>query len=168
MSERNQTFGALDGFGCSPTCRSTSCTRYKKRSSCDRVENKFEIINPVNMNATKIVSGDIVALRSKRNPSQWLHCSSDGSSCKISRCIRNGAREGPITVTTCDYHFFRIYAIRRPDGTPITTTNRIQLRHLHNNNYFFNCNAQSKCKVSSCSVCLIPRYILRFKIIQDN
>ena len=163
LEDPNQSFEDLDGLKCTPTCRKTNCVVWGTKSSCDRIDHRFEIIMPENPDASKIKSGAKVALRSKSNPTQWLDCSSPDGACSISRCMSNSADSTNASITTCDGHFFKIFGVGRRLNRLINTNHSIQLRHEFNDSYL-NCNTGDKCRLSECAEsCEAPSF--KFNIL---
>ena len=163
LEDPNELFDDLDGLKCTPTCRKTNCVVWGTKSSCDRIDHRFEIIMPENPDANKIKSGAKVALRSKSNPTQWLDCSSPDGACSISRCMSNSADSMNASITTCDSHFFKIFGVGRRLNRLINTNHSIQLRHELNDSYL-NCNTGDKCRLSECTeTCQAPSF--KFNIL---
>ena len=163
LDDPNESLDDLDGLKCTPTCRKTNCVVWGTKSSCNRIDHRFEIIMPENPDANKIKSGAKVALRSKSNPTQWLDCSSPDGACSISRCVSNSADSMNASITTCDSHFFKIFGVGRRLNRLINTNHSIQLRHELNDSYL-NCNTGDKCRLSECAeTCEAPSF--KFNIL---
>ena len=134
---------------CTPTCKVEQCVPIGDESSCDFLNYQFEIVVRKNPDAKKVRSGDEVALRLMKRPTQWLDCSSADSVCSTTRCTGNDADSiTNASVTTCDSHHFKIIGVRRPEGKLLNMNHSIQLKHEFNQS-FLNCNDNNKCKLSS-------------------